>query len=571
MKDVIDQFMWGYQQHFRLSVQRGIARALEAIGLPVEVRVVLVGFALSEEVRHAICVEPEEGVLHAAHLAEVGARTEALVLAHPESKMIYSHPRISRARHTSLFQRCRAQAIVEAIESSGVFAGLSFFASNATEVGGYDVHLCAGIRTSIWNSFPALLEDVVDRFPVGRSLQHEIIAECFRRSRIAMHLPDPGADLYPLGDTADDIVKGSAVRLSKGMVYRVAGMPTDLFETVNAISSLGYERADASGRLVFTAKSKAIENARVHFQRPISIHESRTMRKLLETTGSYTALLSDFEYAYGLGEMGSGPDAVEVLIQGRATWELSFNSKSLMKVAYGRATLPRPLLNFAQFEGAAARTVGDIDCERVWRIVQAAQASGKGTTLIVSSNPAEEAARLGGQGVAVEAVALEPDEIVRLCRIDGAVLLGSDGHCYAFGLILDGVASGKGDPARGARFNSALRYHHSVSQKSVLVVISDDGTVDLIPALRPQVSRCDVEDAVREFCELCQEDPVRGEEFSHAYDHVRRLSFYLNEGQCQRVNEAYANEMQHRFNEGGVMISEGSLRPHPDMNDSYFV
>lgn len=225
----------------------------------------------------------------------------------------------------------------------------------------------------------------------------------------------------------------------------------------------------------------------------------------------------------------------------------------------------------ANFADSAARTVGSIDTEGIWQLIQAAQVSGHGTTLVLSSSPAEEAARLGGQAVAIEPGSLEPADIVRLGNIDGAVVLGPDGRCYAFGVILDGTASGRGDPARGSRFNSAIRYQDSMAPNSLLVVISDDGTVDLVPQLRHRVNRNDVEAAVRTFCERCEDNPVNGEEFARTHDRVKALVFYLDDAQCQLVNDAYTNEMRRRFEAGGISITEAPLRPHPDMNDSYFI
>ena len=55
---MIDQFMWGFQGHFRIVVAQGIERALATIGLPVKPRVVLVGFALDDGLAHQVCVEP---------------------------------------------------------------------------------------------------------------------------------------------------------------------------------------------------------------------------------------------------------------------------------------------------------------------------------------------------------------------------------------------------------------------------------------------------------------------------------------------------------------------------------
>jgi len=94
VKDTVDQFMWGFQQHFRAGVQRGIEQVLSRVGLPVEVRVVLVGFALRDGLRHQVCVEPEDGPLLVSHLATVASRAAELFEADPESKIIQSNPRL---------------------------------------------------------------------------------------------------------------------------------------------------------------------------------------------------------------------------------------------------------------------------------------------------------------------------------------------------------------------------------------------------------------------------------------------------------------------------------------------
>ena len=113
----------------------------------------------------------------------------------------------------------RAVALVEAVEASGLFAGLSFFASASAPNEGYEVHTCVGIPTGALESLPAFDGAVIDRVYVGRSLQHEVVAECLRRADQVMFLPVPGAGLYALGASADDIVRAAAVRVIDGTVY----------------------------------------------------------------------------------------------------------------------------------------------------------------------------------------------------------------------------------------------------------------------------------------------------------------------------------------------------------------
>src|SRR3712207_2352114 len=60
----IDQFMWGYQTHFRAHLGFLANRVLERIGAGDEAHALLVGSLLpTARARHLVCVEPEDGQL----------------------------------------------------------------------------------------------------------------------------------------------------------------------------------------------------------------------------------------------------------------------------------------------------------------------------------------------------------------------------------------------------------------------------------------------------------------------------------------------------------------------------
>ena len=239
-------------------------------------------------------------------------------------------------------------------------------------------------------------------------------------------------------------------------------------------------------------------------------------------------------------------------------------------MTYGKATIPSQSIEIEDMEDIAERTVGDTNIKRIWEIVQAAQKSGQGATIVVSKAPEVETERLSSEGMPIDIDYLEPDEIVRLGSVDGAVIIGPDGRCHAFGVILDGVANESGDRARGARFNSAVRYQKMETAGSIIIVISDDGTIDLLPRLMPMIHKAEVESAVDDFCKYCESTPIDGEEFARLYESVERLAFYLNVEQCRRVNENHEQEMERRLASGGIRISGRNLQPDLRMNESYF-
>jgi hypothetical protein len=103
-----------------------------------------------------------------------------------------------------------------------------------------------------------------------------------------------------------------------------------------------------------------------------------------------------------------------------------------------------------------------------------------GAMLVITASAADEAVRLDKQATVVEPFTLTPDLIDLVTRIDGAVLIDLEGTCHAIGVILDGQASDKCTSARGARYNSAVRYAYDRAGRVVLVK-SEDGMVNVLP------------------------------------------------------------------------------------------
>ena len=133
-------------------------------------------------------------------------------------------------------------------------------------------------------------------------------------------------------------------------------------------------------------------------------------------------------------------------------------------------------------------SVSDDNIRSIWRLAQTAVGQSKGTMLVVTTAAAQEAKRLAPQALAIEPQTIDSALLRSLTKIDGAVLLTPDGTRHAVGVILDGIATGVGDPGRGARYNSAVRYTAS-SAPCLIVIVSEDGMIDVHPELAPRVRR----------------------------------------------------------------------------------
>lgn len=78
------------------------------------------------------------------------------------------------------------------------------------------------------------------------------------------------------------------------------------------------------------------------------------------------------------------------------------------------------------------------------------------------------------RGFRVDSISVKnfKDFVSGMAAVDGAVLVDYEGNCRAYGVILDGIAKVKGNPQRGARFNSAINY--IFGEERTAVIISED-------------------------------------------------------------------------------------------------
>ena len=129
----------------------------------------------------------------------------------------------------------------------------------------------------------------------------------------------------------------------------------------------------------------------------------------------------------------------------------------------------------------------DIDPEsgnRIFKIAAAlvhqAEDEKHGATLVLDLNPSPVA--ISGQCFDRPLDLREPaivDLAKSLIRVDGALHIGADGYLHGFACLLDGRAIAGENRARGARYNSALRFT-AEHERIIVVVVSSDRPVSII-------------------------------------------------------------------------------------------
>jgi hypothetical protein len=190
--------------------------------------------------------------------------------------------------------------------------------------------------------------------------------------------------------------------------------------------------------------------------------------------------------------------------------------------------------------------------------------------VVVSSSADEEAERLAAQATRIEPTFLSSDLVPRVSEIDGAILVDPSGRCHAVGVILDGRSSSEGTPARGARYNSAIRYVRDAPRGTMAVVVSEDGDIEIVPLLKPQILRSkllSVLGTVEELRRTAEPD------LDLIHDTARWLDthrFYLSPQECVTVNGAMKEFYGAFMNEGRIWIWSEGFSPDPEMNATYF-
>jgi DNA integrity scanning protein DisA with diadenylate cyclase activity len=118
--------------------------------------------------------------------------------------------------------------------------------------------------------------------------------------------------------------------------------------------------------------------------------------------------------------------------------------------------------------------------KRVVGLVHSAQHQKHGCTLVIDLN--RTPIKISGQVLSRHLDLGKPDllELSKsLTKLDGALHISGDCHLYGFACLLDGRSIVSEDLARGARYNSALRFtaeHDNI----IVVVVSSDRPVSII-------------------------------------------------------------------------------------------
>ncbi len=463
--------LWDHQQRFRDGLQSSATQIFDAAGESLSPRALLVGTSADGAV-----VEPSRAV------------DTPLTVPQPDD---LEPEHLRRVVQGELERVLADESPVVVIGAGGVVEGR------------WHVLPVLCFPRSAWDSRPTLPRSVGHRH-LAASFPEALAAQLLDAASLALRAQQAPSDFGTHVDPAlvDETIRRAATRLTDGIVARVGHEGrSGLHQAMDAVAAQPYEGKAGLGRVVLARDGHPDVDMRIRFVDPIPVSSTRRFRKALEVTNDALSLVCDGTHVRGLGvlrrsldggpgrEVGSSPRGASVFeldVLGRGEWQVGHAATPLLRVSNTRPVSPALPLSAAGFHAAARSlfpTVTHHEARVLWDLTETASRTEGGTILVFHPDAAGEARRLSAQAQLVEAEVLGPRAVEAITTIDGAVLLDPSGRCHAIGVILDGVASDAGDPGRGARYNSAVRYHQGPGADALVVVVSEDGMIDLVPSL----------------------------------------------------------------------------------------
>ena len=577
MATAVDNSMFEGQHDLRWSMERLADEALDRAGVELDPRGFLVGLPLEDAPNDLpIAIEPARRAFALGGLGELMGNANVLYAEQLKGEDTPDECDAHDHYLAALREGCRRQVVVEALTKAARFDNRRVCVGMSVVVGEYRVFPVLAVLSEPWDEQPTLSDTTVDGLTVDASFHEAIVNDVLRAASRELDRKNPtsliGIDAGAILRSAADSFINSCVARS-GQEY-VHGMR----DALDAVSAQTYEGRASLGSLVLAEPDHPSVHIAVRFEHRVPLTTPRAFRKALEMSGAGLQLLSDGREVFALGRLETTYDPTSercftFKVVGNGSWELWHGSTPYLRVDNGQPSLPRDLVDADTFADTVRRVfpdASDQDAATLWDMAQACIQQSHGTMLVVHPDAVREGERLLPQAYTIEPTRLGQSAFTALTKIDGAVLVSPDGMCAAVGVILDGAATGTGDVSRGARYNSAIRYLAGAGKGSMVIIVSEDGRIDILPQLARRIRRSTVQRAV-DLLVAAAEDHEDYETFARLDNYASKLEFYFDAEQCEAVNNAREMVEQYRWATERVRMQVVPITPHPAMDDSYFI
>lgn len=564
-------FMWGYQESFRISSQLLIRDVLKELGAEGNAEVFLVGARAPESTsRNEVCIEPEDGKWSLSIFEGLLDSIESIYDTHHLKNMFYGDAPSMRDKPKWMRQDSTHRAVENALKSFDDTNAVISFCGSTERLDEYYITPVIQIPNSTFKKFPTLK---YNSNKWEHSLIHAAVFTVLNEISEKLQTPEPGRFTYKAMRSPEEIIRIAArafLRLP-GLSIQEKYYQDGLFDDLNLISSLLYEGDRGIGSLIIiNPDDKAIDYL-IRFIQPVSLREPRWVRKILQMASSGSAIIADSRRIYGLGKLkqihdSQGQDVFTINFLDHYYWEFCCGELVLLRSQYGVPKLPQEHFDRPSFIANYLRLFPHSSVEdslNLWNLLQVQIKQEHGSMIIVTEDAAIEAERLSKQGTTIIPTRLSEALLRSIIRIDGTILLDPYGICYAFGVILDGEANDKCTPSRGSRYNSGVRYVGSEKRRGLAIVVSDDKTIDIIPAIRPLLSRSLLERYIAVF------NASTIDNYHDSRNWLDEHRFYINAEQCEQLNSTIARLDNCPREVGRIYIGTDKFEVHTEFDESY--
>ena len=582
---IIDQFMWGYQEYYYSALKSFAEKYFNSMCPGIYNQVFIVGTLLpGKDSENKVCIQQEDDFYKQSDFQDVSDLSLQLQRVSPENYVFHSHPLVQESHQQAIKYHALQNAIEKCIEKKSILKNkVLTFVSTAVAIAKYNVSFVLQLNKAEYESFYKLNKTLYNQFGVSKSIIDSAVPLFF--SEAQKNLVDENSAGFELSCIdINSLVKQAGNRFLGSVSVKGDNIAESygLFDSLNTISSLKYESSDACGKMIIARRNHVNIRVEIEFKQGYSIRRPRLIRKLLELTNDDLCLLCDAAYVYGIGrEIGeynpTNEDLFQINIPGHYQWELIHDRKKLLQSKYGMPYLPKAVFSQEEFNSRTSRIFKDLSEKKLselYHCINTLVLEHKGGILVISDHAKDEAERLKNQSISIVPIALTPDNIRKLSSIDGAILVDADCICYSIGTILDGIANDNGNSERGSRYNSSVRYcdyRRSLNEKVVVVVISEDGMVDIIPKLRPVLKREYIAQLVEEYKGILLNNEIDIGKYNRATDRLYELNFYLSQAQCDEINKKRL-EVENFIMANKLTlfcIVRDDIKPDPKFDESY--
>ena len=195
-RQTISLFMWGYQPHFRHSIEYLARDVLKRLGVPVDAIALLVGVRRPGHVnRNPVCVEPEDGRWPLALFDGLVGSVDDIYSRHRLQNMFFGDEPSMRDKPEWMRRDSVTTAVRSALKPYDEGQGIRSFVGQARPVGDFYVAPVIQIPEALFRKFPPLkeraLKDEFDRGGGFPSLIHAALATVLDEATSALQRKRP--------------------------------------------------------------------------------------------------------------------------------------------------------------------------------------------------------------------------------------------------------------------------------------------------------------------------------------------------------------------------------------------